>query len=263
MAGQTPNHCRSDHCFNIIESAAHLAPFAGVLTALTFSAIIYLVGHTRREEIEDVLIVFCAGFVALVFATYLLSEGAAEELADSRAAFSIFCASIVLATAILYLFLGLGRLTHDHELYRAGRFASRVASWLLGPAAFAFVLATAVGSWGLHKTESRAWDSPLGWSGLAMLAILGMISAGLLKGLPKTISAVRWAELSLVIIAIPTGLYLWWGERGRTATMPGGVYIGFMALLLVAMSGYSVVLNQMRGEMHDSGQNESAVQTSN
>ncbi len=99
----------------------------------------------------------------------------------------------------------------------------------------------------------------MGWSGLA---VLGMISGGLLKGLPKTISVGRWAEPSLAIIAIPTGLYLWWGERGRTATMPGGVSIGFMALPLVAMSGYSIVLNQTRGEIHDAGRTESAVQTS-
>jgi hypothetical protein len=46
----TATECIYRHCFNLVTSATRLGAFAGVLTALTFSTIIFLTGRERKDH---------------------------------------------------------------------------------------------------------------------------------------------------------------------------------------------------------------------
>lgn len=247
-----PEHCTFTHCFNLTESAAHLAPFAGTLAALTFSAIIYLAGRKKGEypHLEDTLVIFCAGLVALIFATYLFAETAAEEHADLRAALDSFCASVVLALAILYVFLGIAQLMYDHDFAQVSTFVSRVARWFVGPAVFGFLSATAVNTWGLNLTESHAWESPLGCTcvGLACAFLIYLVLLSRIEGLHKLVGELeprQWAQWSLSLVALAAALVLFWSEKGRTASVPGGVYIAAMIALFVSLVVYCTLLARL------------------
>jgi hypothetical protein len=242
-------HCTFTHCFSLTESAARLAPFAGTLAALTFSAIIYLAGREKGEypHLEDTLTIFCAGLVALIFATYLFAEAAAEEHADLRAALDSFCASVVLALAMLYVFLGISQLMYDHNFAHVSTFVSRIARWLVGPAVFGFLSATAVNTWGLNLAESDAWGSPLGCTcvGLAGAFLIYLVLLSRIESLHKLVGGLeprQWAQWSLTLVALAAALVLVWSEKGRTAPVPAGVYIAVMIALFISLAIYCTLL---------------------
>src|ERR1700761_8872817 len=95
----SPTSCRLRHCFDLTASSSHLAPVAGVLTALTFSSIIYLANRDtpKTDKTRDSLLLLCTAFVALMLATFLYAENAAEELPAGRASFDKYCTSIIFA----------------------------------------------------------------------------------------------------------------------------------------------------------------------
>jgi hypothetical protein len=249
IVGHSPSSCAYAHCFNVAESAGHLAAFAGVLAALTFSAIIYLAGKSglKRNGLEDTLITMYCGLVALLFATYLFAESAAEERGNLRVASGAFMASLILAIAVLYLFLGIMQLMSTHEYNTVSRFVGRTARWLISPAVFAFLGSSAVNAWGLNKTEAGAWESMLGYTciGLAAVFVVYLVSLShipRLRNVGRNMKPRTWAHWSLVLVVVPSVLDLIWSERGRVAALPASIYIAAIVGVFVSLVIYCALL---------------------
>jgi hypothetical protein len=249
IVGHPQSSCVYAHCFNVAESAGHLAPFAGVLAAFTFSAIIYLTGKTGHKcnGLEDTLITMYCGLVALLFATYLFAESAAEERGNLRVASGAFMASLILAIAVLYLFLGIMQLMSTHEYNTVSRFVGRTARWLVSPAVFAFLASSAVNAWGLNKTETGAWESTLGYTCIGLAAALAVYLVSLshiqrLRNIGCGIKPRAWAYWSLVLVAAPAVLDLIWSERGRAAALPATICIAAIVGIFVSLVAYCALL---------------------
>jgi hypothetical protein len=244
-ARRTSHHpvCELPHCFSITTSADGLSVFAGVLTALTFSAVVFLLGRDQRHrsELPSTIILFTAAFVSLILSTYLYTDAAAEEAASLRAAAVSFAASIALGIAILQLFLGLAHLVQRHG---ASTFLVRVASWFIGPAVFYFLMATAVNAWGLEMTSSAEWHSALA-HGTELLLAMWIFAAVQPWPLPRCATLVTWATLSLVAVAIATFFVGYWGEEEPHAAPPAAAYFGAMTILLLVGLGYSSLLRRL------------------
>jgi hypothetical protein len=241
---QSPYHhgCELPHCFSITMSASSLSGFAGVLTALTFSAIVFLLGRDQhgRSELQSTIILFTAAFVSLILATYLYTDAAAEEAASFRAAAVSFAASIPLGIAILQLFLGIVHMVRQHA---ASPFLVRVASWFIGPAVFYFLMATAVNAWGLEITASAEWHSSLA-HGIEVLLAIWIFAAFLPWSLPRYPTIAVWATFSLGAVAVATFFVGYWGEKAPSAAVPPGAYFGAMVVLLLLGIGYCGLLKQ-------------------
>jgi hypothetical protein len=236
--------CELPHCFSITMSASSLSGFAGVLTALTFSAIVFLLGRDQRgrSELQSTIVLFTAAFVSLILATYLYTDAAAEEAASFRAAAVSFAASIPLGIAILQLFLGIVHMVRQHA---ASPFLVRVASWFIGPAVFYFLMATAVNAWGLEMTASVEWHSSLA-HGIEVLLAIWIFVAFLPWPLLRYTLEV-WATLSLGAVAVATFFVGYWGEEAPHAAAPPEAYFGAMVVLLLLGLGYSSLLKQAIG----------------
>lgn len=255
-AAQSTSHCLQPHCFNLVESAGRLAQFAGVLTALTFTAVIFLTGREPGEHPGHTVILFLSAFLNLAIATYLFASAAAEELPDRRAVFEAFLASLVLSIAILHLFLGIAQLVHDRGFSEVEGFAVRLATWVVGPVIFVFMSLTAVDAAGLHEKEHLAWGSPLG-IGCIVLAVT--LVAFVVWGSPtdrtrKQITGARWSAFSIAVVVIACGLSAVWAERGIKASAPASVYLTLMALLSLSALGYSAQLKAIERTAVEPGQ---------
>jgi hypothetical protein len=246
-------HCAYRHCFNVIASTNELGAFAGVLTALTFSAIIFLAGRKKEEQpdLEDTLILLFAAFVTMAIATYLYSSASAEEGPKPRSAFLAFCAGLALSTALLLLFLGIVQLIRDGGFREAHQFASKMARWVVGPVIFLFMLVTAVGAHSVNQNTPHAWNSALGFaSPILFLALLAWVRLGRSSTKPDTTRKLRrwWIRLTVGIGLVAVALTALWGEAEAHAAIPTAGYLVLILLLLVALCGYSSVLKSLEHE---------------
>lgn len=252
LLGIAANHvgtCALPHCFSLVASGENLGAFAAVLTAFTFPAIIFL---ARKDGDEDGLgetqILFLAAFVSLATTTYLFSGVAAEEREGYRAAFEAFVASLVLSVSLQLLILGITQLMRHHAFDSTTRFAAYANNLFVGPLIFAFMTATAVNGVELHASSSQAYQSVTFFVCLGFAAVLAvwMAASYLIYRVcrPTTVcpSASTWAAGIIGITALASGFTLVWAEVKPDHAMPASVYLGFMALLLVATMGYSLQL---------------------
>jgi hypothetical protein len=245
--------CAYPHCFNLVDSSKALGGFSGTLTALTFTAMIFLAGRERGQHpgVERTLVVFLGAFASMVVATYLYSGAASEELPGGRAAVEAFVASLAFSCALLQLFLGIAQLMADRDFGGVVMFARRLADWVVGMLIFGFMGSTAVSAAGLFKNESAAWDSLLGIGCVAMFVLLfGWVLGGPRAGKdrestrrPTAIQA--WAAFNIAIVIVAAALTLAWGERGSRASLPEWAYLGMMALLFVSILRYSMLLKKL------------------
>jgi hypothetical protein len=243
----SPSECIYPHCFNLVTSATRLGTFAGVLTALTFSTIIFLTGRERKDhpQVENTLILFIAAFVSMAISTYLFTSASSEEgTPGGRVAFETFCASLAFSTALLPLFLGIVQLMRDREFRRVVWFASRLVNWIVGVVIFVFMSLTAIASRGVDKSVAGAWHSNVTLAcGVLALALVIWISLG--SKIPqfngrKAIDT--WTAYTVIVVVIALVLTAIWGEVKPTEAMPTLGYIALMFLLFVAILGYSTVL---------------------
>ena len=228
-------------------SASRLGEFTGVLTALTFTAIIFLADHKRNDHprVEDTLIMFLAAFISLAVATYLFTGAAAEEHQDYRAAFEAFCASLALSISLLLLFLGIAQLMRDQRFETVARFAAGAGKWVVTLIVFVFMSLTAINGVGLHLAPSQEFSSAVS-IGCALLFIallvwmLALARSSRLqvwakRGWP---GPTRWAIFSLTIVGVMSVLTAAWSERSTAASMPAVGYLALMTMLFLAAAGY-------------------------
>jgi hypothetical protein len=234
--------CEYPHCFSLVGSASRLGEFAGVLTALTFSAIIFLAGRDKRDRTENTLILLFAAFVGMAIATYLFSGAASEERPGGRAAFETFCASLAFAAALLPLFLGVSQLMRDREFSNVALFAARLSNWVVAPVMFAFMSLTAVSARALYATEETAWLSVLGVSSGLLFAILllWIFKGPLIPRIEEHLS--RWVALPVGVVILASILSALWGERGSQATAPTAGYLVLIFVLFLATASFSSAL---------------------
>jgi hypothetical protein len=245
--------CALPHCFNLVTSGERLGELAAVLTALTFTAVIFLAGRDgRQRKLESAQVLLFGAFVALATATYLFSGVAAEELPGARAAFEAFSASLVLSLALQLLFLGVVQLMRDHEFESATQFAALVGTWFVGPIIMIFMCATAVDGVGLYLSSSVAYRSGTGLTciGFCVILLAWMLGSHAFFRRPLRArvpwpSAAQWTGGILGVVAIASVITLVWAEVGRADGMPPAVYLALMALLLLATMGYSARLTHV------------------
>jgi hypothetical protein len=239
--------CALPHCFSLTVSASRLGEFTGVLTALTFTAIIFLADHKRNDHprVEDTLIMFLAAFIALAVATYLFTGAAAEERQDYRAAFEAFCASMALSISLLLLFLGIAQLMRDQRFGTVARFAAGAGKWVVTLIVFLFMSLTAINGVGLYLPLSQEFSSAVAFGcGLLLIMLLGWIialaSSSSLQRWSKRgwPGPTRWATLALAMIGVLTVLTAVWSEQGTATSMPGVGYLALMTMLFFAAAGY-------------------------
>jgi hypothetical protein len=223
---------------------------AAILTALTFSAIIFLADRKSNDRAshEGTQIMFLAAFVSLATAAYLYAAVAADEGEGPRTAFEAFSASLAFAIALQLLFLGIVQLMRQSEYGSAATFTAQVSKWFVGPAIFAFMASTAVGAVELYASSSAAYQSAVAYVCmalfLALLIWLGVSASPWGRTRMATIrpTPARWAGGCIVVIAIASALCLVWAETPRNQAMPAFTYVGLMVLLLVATLGFSAQL---------------------
>lgn len=237
--------CALPHCFNVATSAGRLSEFAGVLTALTFSAIVFLLDRKRveRAKLRSTVILFTTAFVSLIFATYLYTDGAAEELPSFRAAAVSFAASVALGVALLQLFLGIAHMVREQG---DSTFFVRLACWFVGPTIFYFLMASAVNAWGLEMASRAEWHSPLA-RGTEILLTIWLFGALLPWPVFQCMRLKVWATVSVVAVGVATLFVGYWGEEARFAPVSPGAYFGAMVVLLVLGLGYSSLLKRAFG----------------
>ena len=234
----------------MVASGSRLGELAAVLTALTFTAVIFLAGRDGRQHaLESSQVLLFAAFVALATATYLFSGVAAEELPGARAAFEAFCASLALSLALQLLFLGVVQLMRDHDFESATQFAALVGTWFVGPIIFVFMCATAITGVGLYASSAAAYRSGTGLAciGFCFFLLVWMLGSYALyrRPLKRRVpwpTAAQWAGGVIGVVAIASVLTLVWAEVNWDEGMPATVYLGLMALLLLATMGYSARL---------------------
>ena len=252
--------CAYPHCFNLVQSAKALGGFSGTLTALTFTAVIFLTGREPGQHpgVEKTLVVFLGAFASMVVATYLYSGATSEEIAGGRAAVEAFVASLAFSCALLQLFLGIAQLMADRDFGGVVMFARRLADWVVGILIFGFMGSTAVSAAGLFEKESTAWNSLLGVGCVVMFVLLlGWVLCGPHAGKtrepsrgPTAIEA--WAAFNIAIVVVAAALTLAWGERGSHASLPEWAYLGMMALLFLSVLRYSMLLKGLGAPRRDS-----------
>jgi uncharacterized membrane protein YeiB len=251
MVAHMHGHCALPHCFDLAVSGERLGEFSAILTALTFSAIIFLADRRPRGERnhEDTQIMLLAAFVSLATAAYLFSGVAAEEGEGARTAFEAFCASLALSIALQLLFLGIVQLMRYREYRSATTFTARVSKWFVGPTIFAFMSATAVGAVELYASSSAAYQSDTAYICIGLFGSLvlwmGLITLpwpgrNWMRALRPT--AGQWAGGCIGIVGLASVLTLIWAEVPRSDAMPAFAYAGFMTLLLVATMGFTLQL---------------------
>jgi hypothetical protein len=206
--------CAYPHCFNLVASSKALGGFSGTLTALTFTAVIFLAGRDRGQHrgVERTLVVFLGAFASMAVATYLYSGASSEELPGGRAASEAFVASLVFSCALLQLFLGIAQLMDGRDFGGVVIFARRLADWVVSMLIFGFMGSTAVSAAGLFKTESAAWDSWLGVGCVVMFVILfGWVLGGpraryAEESAPRTTAIEAWAAFNVAIMIVAAAL---------------------------------------------------------
>jgi uncharacterized membrane protein YeiB len=250
IIAQIHGQCNLPHCFDLTVSGERLGEFAAILTALTFTAIIFLADqpHKGKRHHEETQIMLLAAFVALATAAYLFSGVAAEEGEGPRTAFEAFCASLALSIALQLLFLGIVQLMRYRKYRSATTFTARVSKWFVGPTIFAFMSATAVGAVELYASSSAAYRSTTSYicGGLFVTLAFWMWLITQPRGRDRLTAirptAAQWAGGCIGIVAIASVLTLVWAEVPRGDAMPAFAYVGFMVLLLIATMGFTLQL---------------------
>lgn len=243
--------CSLPHCFNLAQSAGRLCEFAAVLTALTFSAIIFLAGRDRQKHrsLEDTLIMFLAAFISLALATYLFTAVAAEENASYRAAFESFSASLALSIALQLLFLGITQLMRDHEFLGVARFTAGAGQWVVALTIFLFMSLTAINAVGLYWSTNKEFESMIAWACTVMSVVLVLWLIGLatiprLRVLAqKKMPATAWGAIQLGLVSGAGVLSALWAEQGSDTGFP---QVGFLALMVLLLGVTMIFATQLR-----------------
>jgi hypothetical protein len=242
--------CLERHCFSLVESSGHYAQFAGVLTGLTFAALIFVASrdasHGNRQQAGLILLI--VAFFALATSTYLFAAVASEEgVTGKRVAFEAFCAALVLAIAILHLFLGVAHSMLVAGLGEAAVFAARLAGWAISLVVFAFITETAVDASGVALSEPAAWNTFLSWGCVALASALALWQASSRWTMPQAnwLTERRWATFSLAIVLISAALSGIWAERGIGSGMPEGGYFCLIGLLFASTIGFCALAKQV------------------
>lgn len=258
--------CLERHCFSLVESSGHYAQFAGVLTGLTFAALIFVASREgpHGDKQQDGLILLIVAFFALATSTYLFAAVASEEgVAGKRVAFEAFGAALVLAIAVLHLFLGVAHSMLVAGLGEAATFAARLAGWAISLVVFAFIAETAVDASGVALAEHAAWNTFLGWGcvALALALVLWQAKNQWTTSQLDWLTERRWATFSLTIVLISAALSGIWAERGIGAGMPEGGYFALILLLFANTGGFCVLAKQVEHEVSEAEDKPNAARS--
>jgi len=236
-----PAACKSHTCFDYIASSGRLAQLTGVLTALTFTAIIFLAGRERseRDQVEQTLVTFLAAFISLAVATFLYANAASEEQLGGRGAFVNFCASIVFAIAIQLVLLGITRLVSQGGYDDATSFAASVSAESMALIVFSLLSLTAIDAAGLRRTRHDAFVSSLAIACAVLLAVL--IGRVIRMSRRRESSADadgevrRFATRMIVFMSVVTVASGVAFELDYNIRVPDWVYFVFIMLLFVSL----------------------------
>jgi hypothetical protein len=169
-----PDSCKFHTCYDYIEASGRVAQLTGVLTALTFTAIIFLASReeAERKQDEQTLVTFIAAFISLAVSTYIYDAAASEERVGGRGAFVNFAASLVFAIAIQQVLLGLTRLVAQRSFSRAASFATEISAEIFALIVFGFLAITAIDGAGQQKSQHDAFVSPVGVTSAVLFVAL-------------------------------------------------------------------------------------------